>query len=184
MNQTTSSRPWRRGIVGIAALVAAAWALTQIWPGPRPSAPSSATRWSSGVSASAAGDASVGNAPAGNAPAGNAPAVARRPGGAPVEARFAASSDRFELVGALDGPKLTLWLDRFADNAPVTGATLELEIGETRLVATPVDDRYEAQLPAAPAPGTWPVTVTVIAGSDDDLLAADLVVPTATGGAR
>lgn len=98
---------------------------------------------------------------------------------APSAPRFAAVSDRFELVGALDGRRLTLWLDRFADNAPVTGATLELEIGDLKLVARPVDDRYEAELPAASPPGMAPVTVTVTAGGVLDLLAAELIVPAA-----
>ena len=36
--------------------------------------------------------------------------------------RFAAVSETFELVGVLDGKQVTLYLDRFADNAPVRGA--------------------------------------------------------------
>lgn len=180
MNQTSSSRARRLGLLGIAGLVAAAWALTQLGPGISGTVSASAGRSSSGSVSQG-----VGNAPAGNAPAGNTPAVAGRPDGVPAGSRFAASSDRFELVGALDGRKLTLWLDRFADNAPVADASLELEIGAYRLVAKPVDDRYEAEFPQPPPPGTWPVTATVIVGSDDDLLAADLVVPpTTTGGAR
>ena len=42
--------------------------------------------------------------------------------------RFAAVSETFELVGVLDGKQVTLYLDRFADNAPVRGAKIELEI--------------------------------------------------------
>lgn len=97
----------------------------------------------------------------------------------PIDAatpRFAASSALFELVGALEGRRLTLWLDRFADNAPVEGARIEIEVGEHTLVARPDGDRYLAELPAAPAPGALPVTATVVAGGDSDLLAAELVV--------
>lgn len=90
--------------------------------------------------------------------------------------RFAAASDAFELVGVLEGRRLTLWLDRFADNAPVTDAGLELEIGGRALAARAEGDRYVAELPEAPAPGTLPVTATVLAGQESDLLAADLVV--------
>lgn len=153
MNRTSVSRPMRRALVAIALLLAAAGALTQLWPALRASAPASAVRPPPGALAPAA------------------------PGIAPAEPRFAANSDRFELVGVLEGRRLTLWLDRFADNAPVTGATLELEVGDVKVVARAVDDHYEAEL-ASPLPaGTQPVTVTVTAGDDLDLLAADLVVP-------
>lgn len=106
---------------------------------------------------------------------GRAP-TARPPATSP-DPRFAAVGDRFELVGALEGRRLTLWLDRFADNAPVTGATLEIEIGDAKLVGRAIDDRYEVELPAPPAPGVVPVTVTVTTADDMDLLAAELVVP-------
>ena len=42
--------------------------------------------------------------------------------------RFAAVSESFELVGVLDGKQVTLYLDRFADNTPVRGAKIDLEI--------------------------------------------------------
>ena len=93
--------------------------------------------------------------------------------------RFSAASDLFELVGALDGQRLTIWLDRYADNAPVTGAAIELEVGDRKAVARPEGDRYLAELPQAPAPGTLPVTVTVLAGDESDLLVGELVVPQA-----
>ena len=38
-----------------------------------------------------------------------------------------------ELVGVLDARTVTLYLDRFADNAPVEGAQLELELGGEKL---------------------------------------------------
>ena len=96
--------------------------------------------------------------------------------------RFAAASDQFELVGALDGRRLTLWLDRFADNTPLAGARIELEVGADRLVAQPAGDVYVAELPALPAPSTLPVTASVEAGGLGDLLAAELVVPAAASG--
>ncbi len=44
----------------------------------------------------------------------------------PALPRFAAVSDLFELVGVLDGKRLTLYLDHAADNRPVKDAKLEL----------------------------------------------------------
>ena len=105
------------------------------------------------------------------------PAAAAAVTSAPGDARFAAVSDQFELVGVLDGRTVTLYLDRFADNAPVTGARLEVELGADAYVAQAAGDAYVVRLPAPPAAGTIPVTATVIAGEATDLLAADLVVP-------
>jgi hypothetical protein len=92
----------------------------------------------------------------------------------PALPRFAASSELFELVGVLNGARLTLYLDRAADNAPVTDAQIELEIAGTKIKAEPHDDVYEVALDAAPSPGVLPVTATVTAGPDIDLLAGEL----------
>lgn len=154
--KTNPSFRWAPIALGAAALLVVVAALMPTWRDPRPRSESRAA----------------------------VPPGASAPDASSEDARFAAASDLFELVGALEGRRLTLWLDRFADNAPVVGATLELEIGETRVVARAVDDRYEADLPSPPAPGTLPVTVTVTAGKDMDLLAADLVVTARTEGSR
>jgi hypothetical protein len=92
--------------------------------------------------------------------------------------RFTAASDLFELVGVLNGRQLTLYLDRSADNSPVQGAKLELEIGgagiDTRARA---DGEFEATLPQALKPGVTPVTATVVAGAQTDLLAGEFMIP-------
>lgn len=91
--------------------------------------------------------------------------------------RFTAVSDTFELVGVLDGKLLTLYLDRFADNSPVPRATLELDIGGTTVKAEPHGEGlFEVQLADVPAPGVLPITATVIAGNETDLLAGELDV--------
>ncbi len=89
--------------------------------------------------------------------------------------RFSAVSETFELVGVLSGKQITLYLDRFADNSPVRGAQIELEMGGAKFKAEKLgDDAYEVVLPDAPKPGVLPVTATVIAGSEADLLAGEL----------
>jgi hypothetical protein len=88
--------------------------------------------------------------------------------------RFAAASELFELVGVLDGRRLTLYLDRAADNTPVTGARIELDIAGTKLQAEPHDDSYDVMLAAEPKPGVLPITATVTAGQEVDLLAGEL----------
>jgi hypothetical protein len=90
--------------------------------------------------------------------------------------RFHAVSDDFELVGVLQGKQLTLYLDHAADNRPVKNATLELELGALKLRPAPHggDGEFEVTLAEELKPGTIPVTVTVSAGEQSDLLAGEL----------
>lgn len=97
--------------------------------------------------------------------------------GGPAQPRFAAASDLFELVGVIEGRQLTVYLDRFADNAPVQGARIELEMGGVKVnLKEGEPGRFEATLAHGPKPGMTPVTAMVVAGNDSDLLAADLDV--------
>lgn len=92
----------------------------------------------------------------------------------PALPRFAVASDAFELVGVLDGRQLQLWLDHAADNRPVEGARLALEIGDRPVAVTATGPgTFAGTLDAPLADGTTPVTATVRAGSADDLLAAE-----------
>lgn len=89
--------------------------------------------------------------------------------------RFSAVSETFEIVGVLSGKQITLYLDRFADNSPVRGAQIELEIGGAKFTAANQgEDEYEVVLAEAPKSGVLPVTVTVTAGNEVDLLAGEL----------
>ena len=95
--------------------------------------------------------------------------------------RFSAVSETFELVGVLSGKQITLYLDRFADNSPVRGAQIELEIGGAKFTAQTSEgrqgeDEYEVVLPEAPKPGVLPVIATITAGNESDLLAGELDV--------
>jgi hypothetical protein len=92
----------------------------------------------------------------------------------PALPRFTATSDIFELVGVLDGRQLTLYLDRAADNAPIAGAQIELEIAGVKHQAQARDDTYAVTLPAPPKPGVLPITATITAGAELDLLAGEL----------
>ncbi|WP_201492476.1 hypothetical protein [Rubrivivax sp. A210] len=93
----------------------------------------------------------------------------------PALPRFAAVSETLELVGVLAGKQLTLYLDRLADNAPVRDAQIELEIAGAKFKAQKHgDDVYEVVLADAPKPGVLPITATVTAGNEVDLLAGEL----------
>jgi cobalt-zinc-cadmium efflux system membrane fusion protein len=71
--------------------------------------------------------------------------------------RAEARSDLFELVTIVRGGAVILYLDRFATNEPVTGASIEVGEGDTTANATPQPD------------GTYR-----LAGDDADLLNASL----------
>jgi len=91
--------------------------------------------------------------------------------------RFAAVSEAFELVGIVDGRKLTVYLDRFDDNAPVKDARIELELGGAKVaVKQESDGEYRAVLSRELMPGNLAVTATIVAGSETDILAADFHV--------
>ncbi len=104
-----------------------------------------------------------------------------------VAPRFAAHSELFELVGVAGAKELTLYLDRYADNAPLTTGAIELEIkpaqGEAlrvKAAATP-GGGFVAALAKPLAAGTHAVTATVSTTLDGraetDLLAATLDIP-------
>jgi hypothetical protein len=93
----------------------------------------------------------------------------------PALPRFSAVSDAFELVGVLSGRQLTVYLDRFEDNAPVKDAKLDLEIGGTKLVlAQRAEGEYEGTLAQALKPGVIAVTASLTAGGESDILAGEL----------
>lgn len=93
----------------------------------------------------------------------------------PALPRFDASSELFELVGVLDGKRLTLYLDHTGDNSPVKDARLELELGGTTIRVEPHGDgEFEALLASEPMTGVLAVTATVLAGNESDLLAGEL----------
>ena len=95
-------------------------------------------------------------------------------GGAP---RIAVYSDLFELVGIVENGAMILFLDRYVDNAPVTDANIEVETGSEKLIASAnPDGTYRVVAKAFAKPTEIPVTFTITAGSDSDLLAGDLVV--------
>lgn len=89
--------------------------------------------------------------------------------------RFVATSELFELVGVVNGTKLTLYLDHSATNAPVKDAKVELEMGGTKVAVSPhAEGEFEATLAAALKPGVIPITATVSTAKDSDLLAGEL----------
>lgn len=90
--------------------------------------------------------------------------------------RAEAQSELFELLVEQSGPQMTLYLDRYADNAPVRGARIELESGKFKGVATPQADHYVLKAAPLAQAGSHALVFTITAGEDSDLLESTLVV--------
>lgn len=93
-----------------------------------------------------------------------------------VAPRAEAASEDFEAVAVLEGKKLVLYLDRFASNAPVVGAKVEIEGAGLQGVAVETSPGvYAIDAPAVTAQ-KHPLTISVEAGERADLLSTTLDV--------
>lgn len=91
-----------------------------------------------------------------------------------VSPRATTASESFEAVAVLEDGKLALYLDRFASNEPVSGAKVEIEGGGLSGLATESSPGVYVMNAAAITPSKHPLTITVEAGDDIDLLSAVL----------
>lgn len=91
--------------------------------------------------------------------------------------RVEAQSESFELVGMLEGEKLTLYLDRFATNEPVPKAAIEIASGAFKATAQSTGEGiYTAAVAALTKPGQYPLVFTIRAADETDLLSGTLDV--------
>ena len=91
--------------------------------------------------------------------------------------RATAASPLFELVAVANGTGLTVYLDRFDTNAPVIGASLDVETPAGPVSAVQDGDIYLLEAPWAANPGTYELLFTVAADTDIDFLTATLIIP-------
>lgn len=123
-----------------------------------------------------------GDEPHGDAPH---PAAVSAPAGPRVET----ATEAFELVGRLEDGALTLFINRFETNEPVLQASVDVESGEHKAVATFRADQgsYVIQdatfIEALGRPGAHPLVVTLTAGEEADLLEATLTLAAPATGA-
>jgi membrane fusion protein, heavy metal efflux system len=88
--------------------------------------------------------------------------------------RLVTKSESYELVAILDGKQLTIYLDRFADNAPVADASIDVAIeGETAAAERNSDGAYTLTSNLFGGQGSVEL-VFDIKGSVDDLLIGKL----------
>lgn len=90
-----------------------------------------------------------------------------------------AVSENYELVAVLQARQMTVYLDQFKSNAPVSDAELEFDFSGTIVKATRnADGTYSVTLPKnIDLKSSLPITVTIIAAAGADLLSGDLVIP-------
>lgn len=97
-----------------------------------------------------------------------------------VAPRMEASTSALELV-AVSGPgEVTIYLDDFRSNAPLDGASVEVDAAGETLQATPAGNGLYAITPKwAGRPGSYDLAFTVQVGDALDILTGTLVIPPA-----
>ncbi|MBC7624295.1 MAG: hypothetical protein H7232_13000 [Aeromicrobium sp.] len=95
--------------------------------------------------------------------------------------RFEAHSELFEAVGTLGTSELSIIIDRYNNNEPLLNAKVDLESGSTKLAGVFHAEHGDYSFAAKPfeKPGNYPITLTVTAGEDVDILAGNLMIPPA-----
>ncbi|MCK1513319.1 efflux RND transporter periplasmic adaptor subunit [Bradyrhizobium sp. 190] len=97
--------------------------------------------------------------------------------------RGEADSDAFEIVAIVRGENLEIYLDRFATNEPVTGATLEVESpGGPVKAAAAADGTYRVAAPWLAKNGRADLIFTVTVGDTTEIL--PLTIQSAPGAAQ
>src|SRR5882757_5055747 len=89
--------------------------------------------------------------------------------------RLVTKSESYELVAILDGKQLTIYLDRFADNAPVTDANIGVAVeGETVAAERNPDGTYGLTSNLFGGQGSIELVFDIKAPEVDDLLIGKL----------
>lgn len=98
--------------------------------------------------------------------------------------RAAAFSEEFEAVVVIEGKQLLLYLDRFASNAPVDGAQVEIEGSGLKGAAVETSPGVYVMADAALAPGSHALTIAIETADSADLLTATLEIAAAQADAH
>ena len=98
--------------------------------------------------------------------------------------RIAVQSELYQVVGILEGGRLTLYLDRFSDNAPVTSGRIAVTVDGEAATTTPAADGTVVVTSTRFAGNSSVELVFDISGSDgDDLLIGTLALRSPSGNA-
>jgi RND family efflux transporter MFP subunit len=94
-----------------------------------------------------------------------------------VSPRVVAVSEAYQFVGIVEGEVLVIYLDRAADNEPVTTATLAISLNGQSFPAEPLKNgTYEVTAPLLKNPGNIEVVVSISEDGASDLLAGSLSI--------
>lgn len=92
-----------------------------------------------------------------------------------VTPRAVAATEEFEVVAALEGKKLVVFVDRFASNEPVAQAKVEIEGAGLKGVASETTPgTYVLEIATIIPQAKHPLTISIEAGDTVDLLSATL----------
>jgi len=98
--------------------------------------------------------------------------------------RFSAQAGGWELVAAAEGHDLTVWIDQWADNAPITNARVSVTVDGRSIEARPINGTYILDAPTLDAPGPHRVSFAVTRGSTAQTISGTLTVAAAPGDAE
>jgi len=91
--------------------------------------------------------------------------------GAPGLPRLVVSSETYELVAVLEGERLTIYLDRFEDNVPVTDANIAVTVNDEPVIAQPSGEgTYRISSKRFAGRGVVELVFDIKAKDGDDLL--------------
>lgn len=93
--------------------------------------------------------------------------------------RIEARTATVELVAAADGDDLTIWIDGWADNAPITNANVNVTIDGQSKSAKPEDGVYTLSDPKIETAGAHQLAVLITRGGTVESLSAELDIPSA-----
>jgi cobalt-zinc-cadmium efflux system membrane fusion protein len=103
-----------------------------------------------------------------------------RPGSATTAyPRVVAQSEQYEIVGILKDGRLSLYLDQFTTNAPVTDASIKVTIGDAEPVDAEAagDGTYSLASPRLSQTGSVEIVFAIVTKDGDDLLVGSLTLP-------
>jgi len=91
--------------------------------------------------------------------------------------RLVTQSEIYELVAVLEGERLTIYLDRFEDNTPVSDAKIEVAINGETVAAEPAPEgAYVVSSQLLSGHGSVEIIFDIRATAGDDLLIGNLVL--------
>jgi hypothetical protein len=89
--------------------------------------------------------------------------------------RFYAESDLYELVGVIRDRQITLYLDRYATNEAVKGASIDVEVDGAKVAAKPHGDgEYLIELKSKIKDQPTPISIAINDGGELDILVSTI----------